>query len=413
MGAGVSAAQCVNVAMACDMLIVASLTLPHRMRIRGESHPHAWPSTSRICDIGRSCPTNPPSPPAFPGTRTPPATPRISGARRRPPCRRRHHRRRLHRPVGGRPSRQGGHRRRADRGASLRRRRVGPQWRPARHRPARLGRGARGRDRLDARQGAVRSCRGGQGASARIRRGQRHRHRLHARPDVGRAQEALCRRLPQNMPTIMRERASAIRTSPSWTPTETAERLGSTHYFGGTRDTGTGHIHPLKLVVGTARVAAEAGAQLFENTKATGITTDRRQGAGDDADRHDHRRQGPDRRQRLWRRPRAGRAPRTSCRSARSSARPCRSAPTARCCRAARRSTIRASSCAISASRSDGRLLFGGREIYARQGSEGHPHPYPPADRRDLSGAEGRRDHPWLGRLSSASRCRASRSCAR
>ena len=47
---------------------------------------------------------------------------------------------------------------------------------------------------------------------------------------------------------------------------ETAERLGSTHYFGGTRDTGTGHIHPLKLVVGTARVAAEAGAQLFENT---------------------------------------------------------------------------------------------------------------------------------------------------
>ncbi len=37
---------------------------------------------------------------------------------------------------------------------------------------------------------------------------------------------------------------------------ETAERLGSTAYFGGTRDTGTGHIHPLKLVIGTARVAA-------------------------------------------------------------------------------------------------------------------------------------------------------------
>lgn len=52
---------------------------------------------------------------------------------------------------------------------------------------------------------------------------------------------------------------------------ETAERLGSTVYFGGTRDVGTGHIHPLKLVVGTARVAAEAGTQLFENTKATGI----------------------------------------------------------------------------------------------------------------------------------------------
>src|SRR4029078_6875025 len=45
---------------------------------------------------------------------------------------------------------------------------------------------------------------------------------------------------------------------------ETAQRLGSTHYFGGPRDTGTGHIHPLKLVVGTARVAAAAGAALFE-----------------------------------------------------------------------------------------------------------------------------------------------------
>ncbi|MCT8998239.1 NAD(P)/FAD-dependent oxidoreductase [Chelativorans intermedius] len=54
---------------------------------------------------------------------------------------------------------------------------------------------------------------------------------------------------------------------------ETAERLGSTRYFGGTRDTGTGHIHPLKLVVGTARVAAAAGARLFEQTKAQRIST--------------------------------------------------------------------------------------------------------------------------------------------
>ncbi|SFT99950.1 FAD-binding oxidoreductase [Mesorhizobium sp. YR577] len=54
---------------------------------------------------------------------------------------------------------------------------------------------------------------------------------------------------------------------------ETAERLGSTAYFGGTRDTGTGHIHPLKLVIGTARVAAAAGAQLFENTPSTGIVS--------------------------------------------------------------------------------------------------------------------------------------------
>ena len=54
---------------------------------------------------------------------------------------------------------------------------------------------------------------------------------------------------------------------------ETAERLGSTCYHGGTRDMGTGHIHPMKLVVGTARVAAAAGAHLFENTRSTGITS--------------------------------------------------------------------------------------------------------------------------------------------
>ncbi|MDX8502491.1 FAD-binding oxidoreductase [Mesorhizobium sp. VK4C] len=52
---------------------------------------------------------------------------------------------------------------------------------------------------------------------------------------------------------------------------ETAERLGSTRYFGGTRDTGTGHIHPLKLVIGTAKVAAAAGAHLFERTPSIGI----------------------------------------------------------------------------------------------------------------------------------------------
>ncbi|MVA99437.1 FAD-dependent oxidoreductase [Nitratireductor sp. CAU 1489] len=54
---------------------------------------------------------------------------------------------------------------------------------------------------------------------------------------------------------------------------ETARRVGSTRYFGGVRDTGTGHIHPLKLVVGTARVAGQAGARLHEQTPATGIGT--------------------------------------------------------------------------------------------------------------------------------------------
>src|SRR5690606_38402739 len=52
---------------------------------------------------------------------------------------------------------------------------------------------------------------------------------------------------------------------------ETAERIGSTHYVGGVRDTGTGHIHPLKLLVGTARVAAASGARLHESTRATAI----------------------------------------------------------------------------------------------------------------------------------------------
>lgn len=54
---------------------------------------------------------------------------------------------------------------------------------------------------------------------------------------------------------------------------ETAERLGSTHYHGGVRDTGTGHINPLKLLIGTAQAAAKAGAQLFEQTPSTGINS--------------------------------------------------------------------------------------------------------------------------------------------
>ena len=54
---------------------------------------------------------------------------------------------------------------------------------------------------------------------------------------------------------------------------ETAQRLGSARYLGGIRDTGTGHIHPLKLAIGTARVAADAGAKLYETTPAKGIAS--------------------------------------------------------------------------------------------------------------------------------------------
>ncbi len=52
---------------------------------------------------------------------------------------------------------------------------------------------------------------------------------------------------------------------------ETAERLGSTHYYGGVRDTGTGHINPLKLLVGTAKTADSAGAHIFEHTPSIGV----------------------------------------------------------------------------------------------------------------------------------------------
>ena len=52
---------------------------------------------------------------------------------------------------------------------------------------------------------------------------------------------------------------------------ETQERVGSTRYHFGVRDTGTGHIHPLKLLVGLARVAAASGARIHEMTPASAI----------------------------------------------------------------------------------------------------------------------------------------------
>ena len=54
---------------------------------------------------------------------------------------------------------------------------------------------------------------------------------------------------------------------------ETGERLGSNRYLGGTRDTGTGHIHPLKFLIGLAKAAANAGARLCENSKVTKLGT--------------------------------------------------------------------------------------------------------------------------------------------
>mgnify|MGYP002877403892 FL=1 len=55
---------------------------------------------------------------------------------------------------------------------------------------------------------------------------------------------------------------------------ELASKLGSTHYHAGIIDTGTGHINPLKYVVGLAKAAADAGARCYENTRATSIKSE-------------------------------------------------------------------------------------------------------------------------------------------
>jgi gamma-glutamylputrescine oxidase len=55
---------------------------------------------------------------------------------------------------------------------------------------------------------------------------------------------------------------------------ETATRIGTQFYLGGLRDDGTGHIHPLKLLIGTAQAAANAGAKLYENTKVTALKSE-------------------------------------------------------------------------------------------------------------------------------------------
>ncbi len=53
---------------------------------------------------------------------------------------------------------------------------------------------------------------------------------------------------------------------------ETHERVGSSRYHFGIRDTGTGHIQPMKLLVGLAKAASTAGAHIFEKTPATKIS---------------------------------------------------------------------------------------------------------------------------------------------
>jgi gamma-glutamylputrescine oxidase len=52
---------------------------------------------------------------------------------------------------------------------------------------------------------------------------------------------------------------------------ETAARLGTDVYHGGTFDPAGGHLHPLKLALGLARAAEAAGAVIHEDSRVTAI----------------------------------------------------------------------------------------------------------------------------------------------
>jgi gamma-glutamylputrescine oxidase len=52
---------------------------------------------------------------------------------------------------------------------------------------------------------------------------------------------------------------------------ETRNLVGSAAYHGGVLDMGGGHLHPLRYALGLARAARDAGVQIHENSKVTGI----------------------------------------------------------------------------------------------------------------------------------------------
>jgi len=52
---------------------------------------------------------------------------------------------------------------------------------------------------------------------------------------------------------------------------ELGQMLGSSIYHGGLLDRGAGHLHPLNYGLGLARAAEDAGAQLYEGTRVTGL----------------------------------------------------------------------------------------------------------------------------------------------
>ncbi|MDP5085703.1 MAG: FAD-binding oxidoreductase [Yoonia sp.] len=54
-------------------------------------------------------------------------------------------------------------------------------------------------------------------------------------------------------------------------PDACREIVNSPAYHGGTLDLGAGHVNPLELVLGLARLAAKSGARIFEQSKVIGI----------------------------------------------------------------------------------------------------------------------------------------------
>jgi gamma-glutamylputrescine oxidase len=50
--------------------------------------------------------------------------------------------------------------------------------------------------------------------------------------------------------------------------------VGSSAYYGGTLDMGSGHIHPLRFALGLARAAHDAGVRIHERSKVTSVTPD-------------------------------------------------------------------------------------------------------------------------------------------
>lgn len=55
-------------------------------------------------------------------------------------------------------------------------------------------------------------------------------------------------------------------------PEEMASMLGARGYFGGFRDGGAAHLHPLNYALGLARAALAAGARLFERSEVLEVT---------------------------------------------------------------------------------------------------------------------------------------------